>query len=497
MGSTGRIAPITAQATPSRRAARYSRNRSDPASAQWRSSTRIRTRGAGREVDRQPVQPVEHAEGVLGARRLALDRALDNRCRQPGCAAQQIGACVRGGLKEDRLKELPRHAEREVTLKFAPARRQHRDPLVVRAPVRHIEQRGLPDPRLTLNEQRSSLPSEQVTEQSLDLLQLGYPFTQVDVTRSQPPPFLCEHFTSSTGKDQVRFPTRTKAWGETIAASGQRHDREKGTATMSTLQDARSSYALERTAREYDRLRAQSQAWESASARLLDRIALAPGARCVDVGCGPGETMRLMAERVGPSGRVVGIDVDAAIGGQAVAMLRDAGHRHCEFLPADVSCDDVPEGPFDLVYARLLLYHLPERVAVLRRLWEAVAPGGHLLVQDYDLRAVGVLPALASVDELTRVIVAAFTAAGCDVHVGSRLPDLFVRSGVGPPDGTDVAGRLEPFGVGHALLTGVYRSLIPTAIARGITDEPRTGRCWPKPSATLRGSETERCTGRC
>ena len=38
---------------------------------------------------------------------------------------------------------------------------------------------------------------------------------------------------------------------------------------------------------------------------------------------------------------------------------------------------------------------------------------------------------------------------------------------------TDVAGRLDTFGVGHTLLTGVYRSLLPTAIARGITDEDR------------------------
>jgi SAM-dependent methyltransferase len=245
---------------------------------------------------------------------------------------------------------------------------------------------------------------------------------------------------------------------------------------VSTVPGERDSYALERTTREYDRLRAQSQVWESATRRLLDRIPLATGARCLDVGCGPGETMRLMAERVGSAGHVTGVDVDGAIGSKALTMLRDAGHGQCEFRQADVTVDELPPGPFDLVYARLLLYHLPDRVAVLRRLWDAVAPGGHLLVQDYDLRAVGVLPTLASVDELRRVIVAAFTAAGCDVHVGSRLPELFVRSGVGHPDGTDVAGRLDSLGIGQALLTGVYRSLLPTALARGITADARATR---------------------
>ena len=54
-------------------------------------------------------------------------------------------------------------------------------------------------------------------------------------------------------------------------------------------------YALERTPREYERLRAQARIWEPATVRLLDRIALGAGASCLDAGCGPGETMRLLA----------------------------------------------------------------------------------------------------------------------------------------------------------------------------------------------------------
>ena len=58
--------------------------------------------------------------------------------------------------------------------------------------------------------------------------------------------------------------------------------------------------------------------WEGATERVLDRVGLAAGARCLDAGCGPGETMRQLAQRVGPSGRVVGIDVDATLGGLAL-----------------------------------------------------------------------------------------------------------------------------------------------------------------------------------
>ena len=215
---------------------------------------------------------------------------------------------------------------------------------------------------------------------------------------------------------------------------------------MSTTEASRpqDGYALGRTPEEYERLRAQARVWESATGRLLDQVGLAPGASCLDAGCGPGETMRLMAQRVGPAGRVLGVDVDASLGAQALAMLHERRSSSVRVpRPATSTAGEpIPGAPFDLVYARLLLFHLPERVAVLARLWDAVAPGGHLLVQDYDLRSVGVLPAARQRRaSWCRVVIGAFTAVGCDVHVGARLPQLFAQAGIGDPDGTDVSGR--------------------------------------------------------
>jgi SAM-dependent methyltransferase len=255
-----------------------------------------------------------------------------------------------------------------------------------------------------------------------------------------------------------------------------RHDDRPEGIAMSTAAAERPQdrYALERTPEEYARLRAQSRVWEPATGRLFDQVALAPGATCLDAGCGPGETMRLMAQRVGTSGHVTGVDVDASLGAQAVAMLREAGHRQCAFESIDLTTSEpVPGGPFDLVFARLLLYHLPQRVMVLKRLWDAVAPGGHLIVQDYDIRSAGVLPSLASLDECLRVVVGAFAAAGCDVHVGARLPQLFTQARIGAPDGTDVAGRIEPLADAQAMFAAVLRSVLPVAISHGITTEQR------------------------
>jgi len=238
----------------------------------------------------------------------------------------------------------------------------------------------------------------------------------------------------------------------------------------STEVGPRAGYALGRSTHEHERLRAQARVWEVPTQRLLDRVGLPLGGRCLDAGCGPGETMRLLAARVGPAGVVVGVDVDADLGALAVASLQRAGHPQCRFVPHDLTADvPLPQAPFDVVYARLLLFHLPERVAVLARLWDAVLPGGCLIVQDYDLRTIGVVPSLPSVTELSRVLTGAFGAVGCDVLAGARLPELFADAGIGAPDGTDVAGRLDPLRLGSGMLGGTFRSVLPAALAHGVT----------------------------
>jgi SAM-dependent methyltransferase len=247
-----------------------------------------------------------------------------------------------------------------------------------------------------------------------------------------------------------------------------------GALAMSTIETERPHdvYALGHTPEEYARLRMQARVWEVATGRLLDQVGLGPGASCLDAGCGPGETMRAMAERVGPAGRVLGIDADPVLGAMTLARLHDAGHVHCSFQAQDLTAaEPIPGAPFDLVYARLLLFHLPQRVEVLARLWDAVAAGGHLLVQDYDLRGISTLPQLDWMGEVLRVFSGAFGAVGADVSAGARLPQLFAQAGVGTPDGTDVAGRIEPLAAGRILMEGSFRSVLPTAIAHGVTTE--------------------------
>ncbi|WP_164842438.1 class I SAM-dependent methyltransferase [Actinoplanes solisilvae] len=225
-----------------------------------------------------------------------------------------------------------------------------------------------------------------------------------------------------------------------------------------------SDYVMGRTVEEYERLRRQAEVWAPDTARLLDRAGLSPGDRCLDVGCGTGAVMDLMVTR---GGRATGIDLDEDLGEKAAAGCGGT------FVAANVESDDdaVPAGGFDLVYGRLILLHVADPAAVLRRMWRWVAPGGVLVVQDYDMRAVDSNPPLAVVDEWRRVFLGAYAAAGRDVRLGFRLPTLFAEAGIGAPDGTDVTGRLGTMADSAAMLTATFRSIAPLAIARGLLTE--------------------------
>jgi predicted methyltransferase len=75
-------------------------------------------------------------------------------------------------------------------------------------------------------------------------------------------------------------------------------------------------YVHTRDAREYQRLRDQARMWQGDTAGVLAAVGLGPGMSCLDVGSGPGAVMRLVADRVGPQGRVTGIEIDAALGAE-------------------------------------------------------------------------------------------------------------------------------------------------------------------------------------
>ena len=239
--------------------------------------------------------------------------------------------------------------------------------------------------------------------------------------------------------------------------------------------DQDSGYVMGRTSEEYERLRRQSELLDSITASVLDRVGLVFGMRCLDVGCGPGEVMRLMAERVGPTGLVVGIDLDGRLGSEALSVLTSKGYRQCSFIEGGVeSLEQIARGPFDLVFARLLLMHLDDPILGLRRMYSRVKPGGTIVIQDYYFLTMDSHPTVEPLAEFKKVFLAVFDKMGRETRMGIKLPGFFMEAGIGAPDGTDVTGFLQPIRLAAEMAMAIYRSVLPLALKHGVTTEERS-----------------------
>ncbi|MFE4973506.1 methyltransferase domain-containing protein [Kitasatospora sp. NPDC056651] len=125
------------------------------------------------------------------------------------------------------------------------------------------------------------------------------------------------------------------------------------------------------------RFGALSELFDPVTFRHVDALGIGPGMRCWEVGAGGPSVPLGLAERVGPTGSVVATDID-------VSWTAPAAGDVIEVLRHDVAGDPPPPGGFDLVHARLVLVHVADRAEALRRMVQALRPGGRLLLEDAD-----------------------------------------------------------------------------------------------------------------
>lgn len=204
-----------------------------------------------------------------------------------------------------------------------------------------------------------------------------------------------------------------------------------------------SSYIIQGGQSGRARLAVLSRVLAASTSALLDRFGPLEGRTVVDAGCGGGDVSFELAARVGPAGRVIGLDMDE----QKLAIARsEAGQRglgNISFVRASV-LDSWPAEGAALVHARFLLTHVPGPEAVLARARAALADGGVIAVQDIDYDGQFCDPPCPAFDRAGELYVQAARRAGGDPFIGRRLVRLLEDAGF-----ADVAGDLvQPFGRG-------------------------------------------------
>ncbi|MEU1124541.1 class I SAM-dependent methyltransferase [Streptomyces sp. NPDC005899] len=206
------------------------------------------------------------------------------------------------------------------------------------------------------------------------------------------------------------------------------------------------------------RFSALESCYDPVSRRQLELIGPVTGWRCLEVGGGSASLGDWLGKRVGPEGEVTVTELEPR---WAASRHRPA---HVRLLRHDIVHDPLPGEDYDLVHARLVLLHLPDRFEVLDKLVGALRPGGWLVLEEFDC---GWTPVLAAPD--------ASSAALFD-RVHSTLLALLERAGADPAARWE---RWRPPGYGNSART-------PT---------PRRGRAGVRVSPCIGTTSTRSATG--
>ena len=177
-----------------------------------------------------------------------------------------------------------------------------------------------------------------------------------------------------------------------------------------------------------ERLRILSRVMQPTTHHALRRAGIRPGMSCLDIGCGGGDLAFDMARMVGPTGRVVGTDIDHKKLELASQEAAEHGLSNAEFRFADITQTE-PESEFDLVHARFVLTHLANPAQALTRMRGALRTGGVIVLEDIDFRGYFCHPESAAFWRYVELYSETVRRRGADPNIGPRLPSLLTEAG--------------------------------------------------------------------
>jgi ubiquinone/menaquinone biosynthesis C-methylase UbiE len=239
------------------------------------------------------------------------------------------------------------------------------------------------------------------------------------------------------------------------------------------------TYVLGRAEDETSRLERQARFGEQSTRRLFEDAGITTGMKVLDLGSGAGDVAFLAADLVGPTGRVVGVDLNPAIVERARERARAASLTQVSFLVGDVREVDL-DHDFDAVVGRYVLMYMADAVAGLRAALRAVRDGGRAaFIESYHGLGVASFPVSPLHQFLGRCVVEVFARGGIDMAVGPKLHQTFLAAGLETPQLRSEA----PIGGGREWVerfTAAYgatalRSLMPQILRYGIASEDEVG----------------------
>jgi SAM-dependent methyltransferase len=209
----------------------------------------------------------------------------------------------------------------------------------------------------------------------------------------------------------------------------------------------------------------------------LDRLGLAAGWKCVDVGAGGGDVTVALARVVGRDGRIYAVDSDPARRDEVAEAAAAAAQAQVVALTQAAEELTLPE-PMDLAYCRFVLLHVHDPLVVLRRMGAAVRDGGWVVAQEPVTSAGRVggrplqMPAARHPD-------VGAVLPGIAVDAGLELVDAWAEAPAWAGSGS-VADYLEAM---TDVAPGRDPVLLPPLVTVVARKRPIAGEAWPGQSS--------------
>lgn len=237
-------------------------------------------------------------------------------------------------------------------------------------------------------------------------------------------------------------------------------------------------YVLGTSADESVRLGLQHRLWSASAHQLWEKAGVRPGQTVLDIGCGPGHATLDLAQIVGPTGRVIGVDESAAFLKQLNDQAQARKFQNIDRVLGDVQELDAAlpghEDSIDVVYARWVFCFLSKPEDVVRGLSRMVKPGGRVAVQDYFNyeRALTLAPRREAFSKVIQAVGASWRARGGDTDIMGKLPGMLVAHGF-RVDHLDVVQRIaRPGSTMWYWPNSFWQSFVPRLVEMGfITGE--------------------------
>ena len=124
-------------------------------------------------------------------------------------------------------------------------------------------------------------------------------------------------------------------------------------------------------AQEYDKLMDEIEGQRPEDLNILDRLKPLQGCKVVDLGCGPGNYTYRLAEKVGPKGKVIGVDPDV----ERIKIASEKWVReNLSFVVGDG--ENYPDDQYDLIFSHYAIHWIKDKRATFEKAYKSLRPGG-------------------------------------------------------------------------------------------------------------------------